>query len=96
MQARQIHPGAYGALIEALASIYSYKKDLKKFLQTRATEHPELLVGLDFDGYKRAFAEEFVDRLMADEEQYRDLTMVRCRLGDEFREPAESEHCRPA
>ncbi|NEA65305.1 restriction endonuclease [Streptomyces sp. SID12488] len=75
MQARRIHPGAYGALIEALASIYWYKKDLKKFIQTRAVEHPKLLVGLDFDGYKRAFAEEFVDRLMADEEQYRDLTL---------------------
>ncbi|HKR51533.1 MAG TPA: hypothetical protein VJT72_18520 [Pseudonocardiaceae bacterium] len=68
MQAPRIHPGAYGALIEALASIYWYKKDLKKFIQTRAAEHPELLVGLDFDGYKRVFAEEFVDRLMADEE----------------------------
>lgn len=75
MQARRIHPGAYGALIEALAAIYWYKKDLKKFIQTRAAEHPQLLVGLDFDGYKRAFAEEFVDRLMADEEQYRDLTL---------------------
>ncbi|MFE3547429.1 hypothetical protein ACFXN2_02030 [Streptomyces kronopolitis] len=31
--------------------------------------------GLDYEGYKRAFAEEFVDRLMVDEEQYRDLTL---------------------
>ncbi|MFF8373766.1 hypothetical protein ACF05W_33880 [Streptomyces lydicus] len=29
----------------------------------------------DYDGYKRAFAEEVLDRLMADEEQYRDLIL---------------------
>lgn len=76
MQGRRIPAGAYGALIEALASIYWYKKDLRRFIQTRAAEHPELLVGLDFDDYKHAFAEEFVDRLMADEEQYCDLTLT--------------------
>ncbi|MCX5440898.1 restriction endonuclease [Streptomyces sp. NBC_00063] len=74
-RARKIHPAAYNALIEALACIYWYKKDLRKFIETRAVGRSGLVAGLDYDGYKRAFAEEFVDRLMADEEQYRDLTL---------------------
>ncbi|MGY5132833.1 restriction endonuclease [Streptomyces nigrescens] len=75
MRTQKIHPGAYQALVEALASIYWYKKDLKKFIQTRAAERPSLVAGIDFDGYKRVFAEEFVDRLMAEEGQNRDLTL---------------------
>ncbi|MFC5664826.1 hypothetical protein ACFP3U_17770 [Kitasatospora misakiensis] len=72
---QQIHPAAFGALYEALSVIYHYKKDLEKFLRTRSARYPELVVGLDFDGYKRAFAEEFVDRLQAGEGKYRDLTL---------------------
>jgi hypothetical protein len=75
-KAQQIHPGAYGALVEALAAIYWYKKDLAKFIRVRAREHPELLNGIDFDGYKRVFAEEFVDRLQEGEDRYRDLTLA--------------------
>ena len=73
--AKQIHPAAYGALVEALAAIYWYKKDLAKFIKVRAREYPSLLNGLDFDAYKRSFAEEFVDRLQEHETQYRDLTL---------------------
>ncbi|MGW9042913.1 hypothetical protein ACWGQL_10205 [Streptomyces lydicus] len=74
-QAQEIHPGAYGALIEALACIYWYEKDLRRFIETRAAGRPALVEGLDCDGCKRASAEEFLDRLMADEEQYRDLIL---------------------
>ncbi|MCX5233950.1 hypothetical protein OG824_01700 [Streptomyces prunicolor] len=75
MRAQRIHPAAYGALVEALARIYWFKKDLIKFLRLRASEQPELVAGLTFEDYKIAFAEEFVDRLMADEDRYRDLTL---------------------
>ncbi|MFF8315376.1 hypothetical protein [Streptomyces lydicus] len=74
-QAQEIRPGAYGALIEALACIYWYEKGLRRFIETRAAGRPALVEGLDYDGCKRAFAEEFLDRLMADEEQYRDLIL---------------------
>ncbi|WP_033349461.1 restriction endonuclease [Kitasatospora aureofaciens] len=72
---QQIHPAAFSALYEALSVIFFYKKELKKFLQTRAAKHPELVAGLDFDGYKRAFAEEFVDRLQEGGAKYRDLAL---------------------
>lgn len=72
---KPVHPGAYGALIEALATIYWYKRDLARLIRVRAREHPALIAGLDFDGYKRSFAEEFVDRLQADEARYQDLTL---------------------
>jgi hypothetical protein len=73
--AKQVHPAAYGALIEALAKIYWYKKDLAKFIKVRARDYPALLSGIDFDGYKRSFAEEFVDRLQENEATYQDLTL---------------------
>ncbi|NJP46518.1 restriction endonuclease [Actinacidiphila epipremni] len=76
IRSQQIHPAAYGSLTEALATIYWYKKDLIQFIRRRSTEHPELLTGLDSNAYKRTFADEFVDRLMADEEQYRDVTLA--------------------
>ncbi|MGW3186107.1 hypothetical protein ACWDD9_43250 [Kitasatospora sp. NPDC001119] len=72
--AKQIHPAAFGALIEALAAICWYKRDLEKFLRRRVTTNPELLAGLDFEDYKRVTADEFIDRLMADEQRYRQLT----------------------
>ena len=72
---QRVHPAAYGALSEALAAIYWYKRDLIQFIRRRATDHPALLTGLDFDAYKRVFADEFVDRLMADESRYRDLAL---------------------
>ncbi|MFF5126531.1 restriction endonuclease [Streptomyces syringium] len=75
MRAQRVHPAAYGALCEALATIYWYKRDLATFIRRRASGYPQLLSGLDFDGYKRAVADEFVDRLMADENTYRDLTL---------------------
>ncbi|MEN8655276.1 hypothetical protein ABCR94_33020 [Streptomyces sp. 21So2-11] len=75
MRAQRIHPAAYGALTEALARIYWFKKDLIKFLRVRAAENLELLAGLPFEDYKVVFAEEFVDRLMAEEYRYQELTL---------------------
>lgn len=74
--AKQIDPSAYDALIEALAAIYWYKKDLARFIRIRARDYPALLSGIDFDDYKRSFAQEFVDRLQNREVQHRDLTLA--------------------
>ena len=69
-----ISPGAYGALSEALAVIYWNKSALHRFLRTFLRDHPELLAGIDFAGPKREAADDVVDRLMADEPRYHDLT----------------------
>ncbi|WP_235215418.1 restriction endonuclease [Phaeacidiphilus oryzae] len=74
MQPKPISPAAYGALSVALKSIFWYKRDLEKYIRRWAKGHPELLDGLDFDDYKWATADEFVDRLQADESDYGDLT----------------------
>ncbi|WP_405591500.1 restriction endonuclease [Streptomyces sp. NBC_01092] len=74
-RSQRIHPAAYGALSHALAAIYWYKRDLATFIRRRVIDYPELLVGIDFDDYKARFADEFVDRLMEHEEEYRDLTL---------------------
>jgi len=73
---KQINPSAYDALIEALAAIYWYKKDLARFIRVRARDYPALLSGIDFDDYKRSFAQDFVDRLQDREAQHRDLTLA--------------------
>lgn len=73
--AKSIHPAAYGKLAMALKSIYWFKADLKTFIYRRAKEHPDLLAGFNFDGYKWQTADEFVDRLMEREDRYRDLTL---------------------
>ncbi|MEW2046605.1 hypothetical protein [Streptomyces sp. NPDC005476] len=74
-RARKIEPAAYDALTEALARIYWYKPDLARFLQIRASEHPELVSGLDFTNYKVVFAGQFVERLRVGEDRYQGLTL---------------------
>jgi hypothetical protein len=69
-----ISPGAYGALSEALAVIYWNKPAFHRFVRTFLRDHPELLACIDFTGPKREAADEIVDRLMADEPRYHDLT----------------------
>lgn len=69
-----ISPGAYGALSEALAVVYWNKPAFHRFMRTFLKDHPELLAGIDFQGPKRAAADEIVDRLMANEPRYRELT----------------------
>jgi hypothetical protein len=72
---KSISPAAYSALENALKQIFWYKDDLKGYIRRWATGHPELLVELDFSGYKWQTTEEFVDRLQADEPRYRELTI---------------------
>ncbi|WP_246144322.1 restriction endonuclease [Actinacidiphila oryziradicis] len=72
---KPISPAAYGALSAALKSIFWYKRDLESFIRRWAKGYPELLLELNFDGYKWATADEFVDRLHADESRYADLAL---------------------
>nr|WSZ16125.1 hypothetical protein OH837_23770 [Streptomyces canus] len=76
MPTKPISPAAYGALGSALKHIFWYKSDLEGFIRRWAKGHPELLAALDFSGYKWQTAEEFVDRLHANERRYGDLSMV--------------------
>lgn len=69
-----ISPGAYGALSEALAVIYWNKPAFHRFVRTFLRDYPELMAGIDFTGPKREAADGIVDRLMADEPRYHDLT----------------------
>lgn len=69
-----ISPGAYGALSEALAVIYWNRSAFHRFMRSFLREQPELLAGIDFTGAKREAADEIVDRLMANEPRYHDLT----------------------
>ncbi|WP_329177269.1 restriction endonuclease [Streptomyces sp. NBC_01477] len=70
MPTKPISPAAYGALATALKHIFWYKDDLAGFIRRWAKGCPELLAGLNFSGYKWQTAEEFVDRLQADEDRY--------------------------
>lgn len=73
--AKPISPAAYGALEAALKHIFWYKSDLEGFIRRWAKGRPELLAGLNFSGYKWQTAEDFVDRLHADESRYGELAI---------------------
>lgn len=75
MTGKKIHPDAYGALIEALTTIYWNKIPFEQDLRRRLREHPELLVRLDFSLKKRETSAQLVQMLMADEKRYRELTV---------------------
>lgn len=72
---KQISASAYQALRDALPAIIWNKRPFETFLRTALRGHPELLVGLNFGDTKRAVADEIVDRLLAQERKYRDVTL---------------------
>jgi hypothetical protein len=72
---KQISPAAYGALANALAVIFWNRKPFERYLRRALRDHPELLAQIDFDDLKRVVAEEVVDRLMANERRYQDITL---------------------
>ncbi|WP_262849460.1 restriction endonuclease [Sphaerisporangium corydalis] len=72
---KQISPAAYGALANALTAIFWNKKPFERYLRRALRGHPELLAQIDFNDLKRVVAEEVVDRLMAKEHQYQDVTL---------------------
>lgn len=68
---KRIAAQAYQALREALPAIHWNKWAFESFLRDALREHPELLVGLDFNGpTKRETADALVNRLIADEPSY--------------------------
>jgi hypothetical protein len=73
---KKIAPGAYQALSEALAVIYWNRRCFESFLRMALREHPELLVGLNFNDIKRINASQLVERLAANEPRYRQVTLA--------------------
>lgn len=67
---KRIAPGAYDALLEALAVVYWKKSDLERFLRSQLKGSPELLAGLNFDDPKRRTAEALVGALSQEEDKY--------------------------
>jgi hypothetical protein len=73
---KRIDPGAYNALVEALAVIYWNKRPWARFLRGVFRDHPEILSGLDFENVtKRETASEIVDILMSKEDEYQPFTI---------------------
>jgi hypothetical protein len=72
---KKISAAAYQALRDAIPVITWNKRPFETFLRTVLRDHGELLTGLNFADTKRAVADELVDRLIANEDRYRDLTL---------------------
>jgi histone H3/H4 len=72
---KRISTDAYQALREALAVIVWNKRPFESFLRTALRDNPELLGGLPFSEPKRVVADLLVDRLVASERKYRDVTL---------------------
>ena len=75
MPGKRIAPGAYEALVEALALVFWNKDPLERFLRLELRDHPELLAGLTFTGPKRQTADELIMRLAEDESRYQAVTL---------------------
>ena len=73
---QRIAAGAYQALREALPSVFWYRRPFRNFLSAALRDHPQLLAPLNFDSdSKREVADALVDRLLANEPGYRDVTL---------------------
>jgi hypothetical protein len=73
---KKISPSAYQALRDAIPAIVWNKRPFETFLRTALRDHGDLLAGLNFTDAKRVVADELVDRLIADEHKYHDVTLV--------------------
>jgi hypothetical protein len=73
----KIDPGAYNALIEALAAIYWNKKPWARHVRSLFSSHPELLAGLELEGSstKMEMTSVIVDRMMRNETKYQALAI---------------------
>lgn len=72
---KRIAPGAYDALLEALAVVFWNKLPFERFLRHVFRDNPELLAGLTFSATKREVAEELVTRLADKEDRYQLVTI---------------------
>ncbi len=70
MDSKSINPQAIVALQDALTSIYWFKNDLRSFL-TSALGDSNLLVGLNWDDYKRNVVQHLIQKLTQDQIRYR-------------------------
>lgn len=75
MTAKRISPQAYQALRDALATVVWYKRAFESLLRDSLRDHPELLVGLNFNDTKRLVADALVDRLAEKERVYQPVTL---------------------
>lgn len=76
MSVKQVHPQAYDALAEALATFQWYKPDFARMLNTVFASDRSLLTGLDLrHASKRDNASAIVSRLQQDERNYQSLTI---------------------
>jgi hypothetical protein len=73
---KKIAPGAYNALVEALAAVFWNKQPFERFLRVQLRDHPELLARLTFDGLKRQVASDLVSYLSDSEERYQPVTLA--------------------
>lgn len=73
---KKISAAAYQALRDAIPAIVWNKRPFETFLRTALRDHGDLLVGLNFTEPKRAVADQLVDRLVADERKYHDVTLL--------------------
>jgi len=70
---KKINPAIYNPLIQALSTIYWYKKDLKTFLYSCFDEeHLTILSKLDFDDKKYNIASKLVNLLIRNENTYQE------------------------
>ena len=77
---KRLSPAAIGALKEALASIYWYKRDLKSFLLIVCEDQAHGLFGqLDWDKSKIQVVADLVDTMVRHEPKYQD-TLIRMML----------------
>jgi hypothetical protein len=67
--AKRLSPAATVALKEALCAVYSYKADLRSFLQ-QCVAKPALINALDWTAYKRQIVSDLVDALSSKEDLY--------------------------
>jgi hypothetical protein len=72
--AKRISANALGALTEALATMFWFKGDLRTYL-VAASGDREMVASLDWSDYKRRVADEFVQRLAADQDRHRELLL---------------------
>jgi hypothetical protein len=74
VKAQRISATALHALMDALATVFWYKRDLRSFL-VAATGDPTLIARLDWSAYKRAIVEQLVQHLATHPERYHDLLL---------------------
>jgi hypothetical protein len=74
-RARRIAPGAYNALVDALAVVYWNLQPFERFIRVHLRDHPELLAGLSFQGFKRQTASDLVGLLADNEDRYQGVTL---------------------